>query len=123
MSYKHIEGIRVEIDDLVYMPSLPSPDDKPHPFVYFISIHNDSKEEIQILGRKWIVDEVNNGLLIVEGNGVVGEKPTLPPGDSFSYNSCHIVAGNAEVTGAFFGKTASGELFTVQIPEFKLETP
>jgi hypothetical protein len=39
---KEFEGLRVKIDDVIYMPSLDAPADRPHPFVYFISIFNDS---------------------------------------------------------------------------------
>ena len=39
---KEYEGLRVKVDDVVYMPNLEAPANKPHPFVYFISIFNDS---------------------------------------------------------------------------------
>jgi len=123
MSYKYIEGVRVEVDDIVYMPSLQSPPDKPHPYVYFVTIYNESDEEIHVLGRKWIVDEVGHDCVVLEGDGVVGETPKLPPGDRFTYNSYHVVAHNAEVTGAFYGKTSKGERFCIHIPEFKLQVP
>ena len=38
---KEFEGLSVKIDDVIYMPSLDAPPDRPHPFVYFISIFND----------------------------------------------------------------------------------
>lgn len=123
MEYKHIEGVRAEVDDVVYMPSLQSPPDKPHPYVYFVTIYNGSEEEIQILGRKWIVDEVGHDCVVLEGDGVVGATPVLPPGDKFTYNSYHVIAHSAEVLGAFYGKTSDGELFTVVIPEFSLQVP
>lgn len=123
MEFKQIEGVRVVVDDLVYMPSLPSPPDKPHPYVYFVTIYNDSDQEIQVLGRKWVVEEEGHGCLVVEGDGVVGAMPILPPGDKFTYNSYHVIAHRAEVEGAFYGKTDTGEAFSVAIPSFTLETP
>ena len=119
---KELEGLKVRVDDVVYMPTLEAPPEKPHPFVYFISIHNDSTERVTILGRKWVVTE-GEEKLVVEGEGVVGQKPNLAPGDHFSYNSYHVVAFDAVATGAFFGKTESGEQVFVRIPDFRMQVP
>jgi len=127
--FEYIGGVRVVVDDVVYMPSLHSPLDKPHPFLYYITVYNNSDRTIQIFGRKWIVTESDGETLVVEGNGVIGETPTLEPGESFSYNSYHVVAKSAEADGALYGisKNSAGELqakrFLVAIPEFKLQCP
>ena len=54
---RELEGLRVNVDDVVYMPSLDAPDGKPHPFVYSITIINDSDEKVAIEARKWVVSE------------------------------------------------------------------
>ncbi len=117
------EGLRVKVDDVVYMPSLEAPPEKPHPFVYFISIHNDSPVPVTIRGRKWVVREEDGDVTVVEGEGVVGQSPLIEPGGHFSYNSYHVVATRAEVSGSFFGETAAGEWFFTRIPGFVLEVP
>ncbi len=117
------EGLRVKVDDVIYMPSLDAPDAKPHPFVYFISIHNDSPVPVTIRARKWVVQEDEGEVTVVEGDGVVGQTPEIEPGGYFSYNSYHVVAKGAVVSGAFFGETAAGEWFFARIPEFRLEIP
>jgi ApaG protein len=117
------EGLRVSLDDVIYMPSLDAPPEKPHPFVYFISIHNDSPVPVTIRGRKWVVREELEGVTVVEGDGVVGQTPCIGPGEHFSYNSYHVTARPAEVEGAFFGETATGEWFFARIPKFRLEPP
>ncbi len=101
---REFEGLRVKVDEVVFMPGLDAPPEKPLPFVYFISIHNDSSVPV-----------------VVEGDGIVGQTPVLEPGGHFSYNSYHVVAGRARVTGAFFGETALGEWIFTRIPEFVLE--
>lgn len=116
-------GVRVKVDDVIYMPSLEAPADRPHPFVYFISIHNDSPIPVTIRARKWVVREQDNGTMVVEGDGVVGQTPLIPPGSHFSYNSYHVIAHDAVVLGAFFGETAAGEWFFARIPEFRLVIP
>ncbi len=119
---KELAGLRVKVDDVVYMPSLEAPVEKPHPFVYFLSIHNDSDVAVEIRGRKWVVREASGEVTVVEGDGVVGQFPVIEPGGHFSYNSYHVVAGNAEVEGAFFAEAPDGWVFT-RIPSFTLEVP
>lgn len=121
--FQGLDGLVVKVDDVIYMPSLDAPAEKPHPFVYFITLQNNSTERIRILGRKWIVREQGGEVTVVEGDGVVGESPVLDPGDHFSYNSYHITARNAVVCGAFFGTTAEGKKIRARIPEFKLQLP
>ena len=121
--YQELEGLSVSIDDVVYMPTLDAPDDKPHPFVYFITITNKSTERIRITARKWIVREQNGEIVVVEGDGVVGQTPELNPGETFSYNSYHVIADEALVKGAFFGITDMGSRIRATIPDFKLDLP
>lgn len=121
--YQELEGLTVRVDDVIYMPSLDAPSDKPHPFVYFITIANGSTERVRIMGRKWVVREQEGEVTVVEGEGVVGQTPALEPGEDFSYNSYHVTADSSLVTGAFFGTTADGAKVRATIPEFKLELP
>ena len=120
---RELQGLNVKVDDVIYMPSLEAPEEKPHPFVYFISIRNQSGERVTIRGRKWIVREDDGEVSVVEGEGVVGQTPVIEPGEDFSYNSYHVVARNAMVEGAFFGETATGEWVFARIPAFRLEVP
>ena len=114
----------MEVDDVIYMPSLDAPEDRPHPFVYFINIRNDTSGQISILGRKWVVrEDGTDELMVVEGDGVVGQVPNIEPGEVFSYNSYHVVRGNSTVEGSFFGQTESGRRVYVKIPQFKLSLP
>ncbi len=120
---RELEGLRVKVDDVVYMPSLDAPPEKPHPFVYFISIHNDSPLPVTIRGRKWVVKEDAGEITVVEGDGVVGQTPVIEPGGHFSYNSYHVIARGALASGAFFGETEEGEWIFARIPEFRLDVP
>lgn len=123
VTLRELQGLSVKVDDVIYMPSLEAPEEKPHPFVYFISIRNQSGERVTIRGRKWIVREEGGEVTVVEGEGVVGQTPVIAPGEDFSYNSYHVVARNAVVEGAFFGETATGEWVFARIPSFRLEVP
>ena len=122
--FHRLTGLSATVDKVVYDPSLNAPPDRPHPFVYFITIHNDSAEVVTIFGRKWIVrDSGCKELIVVEGDGVVGQFPRIEPGDSFSYNSYHVVRANTKALGSFFGSTDKGKNVCVRLAEFKMEPP
>lgn len=118
-----LEGLRVTVDRVVYAPQLEAPPDRPHPFVYFITIHNDSMETVVIKGRKWVVTGEGNDRVVVEGDGVVGQFPRLDPGNEFSYNSYHITAENCVADGCFFGVTEEGLPVFTRIPRFEMRVP
>lgn len=117
------EGLRVRVDEVVHMPGLDAPAGKPHPFVYFITITNESDQAVTLQARKWVVREQGGEVTVVEGDGIVGQSPTIEPGGNFSYNSYHVVAHSAAVEGAFFGTSAAGERIFARIPPFALEVP
>lgn len=111
------------VDRLIYDPSRPAQPDRPHPFVYYLSIHNQSSEPVNIFGRKWIVRDAEGDTQVVEGDGVVGQFPRIEPGDTFSYNSFHVIKSDSTATGSFFGRTDEGKLVCVRIPEFEMQPP
>lgn len=118
-----LPGLEVSVDDVMYMPNLTAPDDRPFPFVYFITIRNGSDFAVTIKARKWVVRQKNGEVIVVEGDGVVGQFPRLAPGGEFSYNSCHTVSGDSEAGGAYFVETDNGGRFCVRIPPFPLDLP
>lgn len=81
-AFRELSEVRVTIDKVVYVPTLEAPPDRPYPFVYFITIRNDSPENVTIRGRKWVVTDSHGGKLVVEGDGVVGEFPGSSQGKS-----------------------------------------
>ena len=121
--FRELTDLRVIIDKIVYVPTLEAPPERPYPFVYFITIDNQSAETVTIRGRKWVITDQGGEKVVVEGDGVVGEYPHLRPGERFSYNSYHVIGSNSIAEGAFIGLTAQGEPFVVRIPQFKMEIP
>lgn len=122
-AFEELEGLKVKVDDIIYMPNLEAPKDRPPPFVYFISIINESSKEVQILGRKWVIRQANGDWIVVEGDGVVNQEPLIRPGDDFTYNSYHVIGDHSEATGAFFGRSEDGHPVMVRIPSFELRIP
>ena len=120
---KELLGLRVTVDKVVHHRDVNFPPETPHAFVYFLTISNLSQETVRLLGRKWIIRAPDGSMEIVEGDGIVGETPILPPGEQFSYNSYHLGGGPLTAEGAFHGTTATGERVFVRIPQFAMTPP
>ncbi len=125
MSDSHeIPGLRVELDKLVYRHGgAELPPDRPHAFIYYLTIHNDSAHTVTLLGRKWVVEHADATQLVVEGDKIVGETPRLAPGQHFSYNSYHVTHCDARAHGSFHGVDDQGRRIFVRIPMFDLRIP
>jgi ApaG protein len=121
---REIPGLTARLDKLVYHhggASLPA--DKPHAFVYFITIRNTSDRTVTLLGRKWVVVHDDGTRLVIEGDKIVGETPRLAPGEQFSYNSYHVTGCDAIAHGSFHGVDEHGEKIHVLLPPFALVIP
>jgi ApaG protein len=121
--FRELANLRVIIDKIVYVQTLEAPPDRPYPFVYFITIDNQSDETVTIRGRKWVITDLAGQKIVVEGDGVVGEYPRLRPGERFSYNSYHVIGLDSVAEGAFIGLTDEGVPFLVRIPQFSMKVP
>jgi ApaG protein len=99
------------------------PPDKPHAFVYHITIQNGSDRVVTLLGRKWVVENADGTRLVIEGDKIVGECPRLTPGEQFTYSSYHVVGMNATAHGSFHGLDEFGNPVHVILPPFELKVP
>lgn len=123
IQFEPLPGLKATVNKVVYDPSLNAPADRPHPFVYFVTIANDSDQVVTIFGRKWIVRDDSGRVEVYEGDGVVGQFPRIEPGKNFQYNSYHVIRSDSRATGAFFGTTDSGRAVCAQVSEFFMEPP
>ncbi len=94
-------------------------------FSYFIKIENKSNDTVQLLTRNWKITESNNQTQYISGNGVVGQKPIVKPGEHHKYSSgCLITSTIGSMSGVYtminFSNTSK---FKVKIPSFKLNVP
>lgn len=123
-SSRQLPGLTARLDKLHYHhggASLPA--DKPHAFVYFVTIRNASDRTVTFLGRKWVVVHVDGTRLVIEGDKIVGETPRLAPGEEFSYNSYHVTGMDACAQGSFHGVDELGHKVHVILPPFELTIP
>lgn len=54
---------------------------------YDIRIKNTGDETLQLVSRHWIIVDADGHQREVEGDGVVGQQPTIIPTSSFEYHS------------------------------------
>jgi len=121
--YRELPEVRVTVDKVMYVPTLEAPQERPYPFVYFITIDNRSNEVVTIRGRKWVISDDRGQKVVVEGDGVVGEHPRLRPGEHFSYNSYHVIGCHSVAEGSFIGTSEEGGPFITRIPRFEMYIP
>ncbi|MGH8016708.1 MAG: ApaG domain [Opitutaceae bacterium] len=123
-SSRELAGLEVVLDKLEYMSGRGNiPPETPHVFVYYLTIRNRSKLGVTLLGRKWIVIDEKGNRTVIEGDKIVGETPQLAPGESFSYNSFHLTAGDATAEGSFHGLDQNGARVHVRIPPVPMRVP
>ena len=116
--------LRVHLDQLIYRydPEQFS-EDTPHAFVYFLTIENETPHTVHLLARKWILEYQDGTTRVIEGDGIVGKKPTLAPGEQFSYNSFHLSDQSALAMGSFFGRDENDRPIFTRTPPMDLHLP
>jgi ApaG protein len=93
-------------------------------WAYVVRIENTGEETVRLVSRHWIITDAHNRVEEVRGPGVVGETPTLKPGESFEYTSgCPLGTASGAMHGAYQMVTAAGEAFEAMIPPFSLHLP
>jgi ApaG protein len=91
---------------------------------YTVEIENRSEREFQLISRRWVITDGLNRTETVRGKGVVGEQPSLKPGEAYRYASaCPLQTPSGLMGGAYQMLSVEGELFEVEIPTFSLDLP
>ncbi len=94
-------------------------------FGYKITIENQSKDSVQLSSRHWQVFDALNNVEMIDGEGVIGKKPVLKPGESHTYSSgCLLTSPIGAMRGHYnMINFTSTRRFRVFIPTFKLCAP
>ncbi|MCL4145945.1 UNVERIFIED_CONTAM: hypothetical protein GTU68_051153 [Idotea baltica] len=94
-------------------------------FGYKVTIENQSKDSVQLKARHWTILDALNNEEIVTGEGVIGKKPVLKPGESHTYNSgCLLTSPFGAMQGYYeMVNFTNTKKFKVTIPNFKLSAP
>ena len=93
-------------------------------WAYQVQIENRGPAAVQLVARHWIITDARGQIEDVRGPGVVGEQPTIPPGDSYSYTSgCPLGTASGSMAGSYSMTDAEGRSFEAVIPAFSLDVP
>ena len=115
--------IRVLVEP-IYLDEQSEPDHSQFVWAYRVQIENESAETVQLLTRYWHITDGMGRVQEVRGAGVVGEQPTLNPGDSYEYTSgTPLPTPSGIMKGSYQMKTPTGEKFDIEIPAFSLDCP
>lgn len=94
-------------------------------FGYKVTIENQSKDVVQLNARHWTILDALNNTEIVVGEGVIGKKPVLQPGESHTYTSGCLLSSPFGAMSGFYDMVnfTTTKKFKVNIPMFKLSAP
>ena len=93
-------------------------------FAYWITIKNQGETPAQLLNRYWHILDADGRINEVKGEGVVGEKPLINPGESFEYNSfCPLPTEFGFMQGYYEMKGKDKSTFQIEITQFRLAAP
>ena len=94
-------------------------------YSYSITIENNSDETVRLTNRHWKILDSLQKTEIVDGEGVVGQTPTLHPNDTYTYSSgCFLHSSIGAMSGFYtMVNQETLEEIKVAIPTFQLTTP
>jgi ApaG protein len=117
------DGIRVEVK-ATYVPEQSAPRSHRYVFAYTVQITNESEGPAQLRSRHWIITDGNGKVEEVKGPGVVGQQPSLKPGEHFEYTSgCVLPTPRGEMHGTYQMHRPDGSVFDATIAPFALALP
>ncbi len=123
MYHETTRSIRVTVEPF-YLEDQSSPSDGHYVWAYQVRIENHGDDTVQLLNRYWRITDSRGRIQEVRGAGVVGEQPTLKPGESFEYTSgTPLPTPSGIMVGTYEMESAGGGRFDVAVPAFSLDSP
>lgn len=93
-------------------------------FAYRIVIANEGDVAVRLVSRHWIITDGDHRVQEVRGEGVVGQQPSLAPGERFEYTSgVTLPTPVGTMRGSYRMVTATGESFDAPVASFTLSVP
>lgn len=107
-----------------YVEAQSLPEEGRFVFAYTMTVRNLGREQVQLMGRYWLITNANGKQTEVQGEGVVGEQPLILPGSEYQYTSGAVLEtplGTME--GHYKMIDCNGQPFEIIIPVFRLAIP
>ena len=107
-----------------YLPEQSDPDEHRFVWGYSVEIENRGEEPAQLVSRHWVITDATGRVEEVKGLGVVGEQPTIKPGQTYAYASgCPLSTRSGLMVGTYEMISDAGSRFEIAIPAFSLDLP
>jgi len=112
------------IVDTEYLDEQSIPEEDRFVFAYHIRISNSGEQAATLRSRHWFIANGNADVQEVKGEGVVGEQPTIEPGETYRYSSGSVLSTRVgSMRGYYVMEADDGTLFHADIPVFTLAAP
>ena len=116
-------GVTIRVKP-VFLEQQSEPQTKHFVWAYYVRIENNGVEPFQLISRYWRIIDLSGKVMEVRGEGVVGEQPTLNPGDVYEYSSgTPLETPSGFMSGTYTMKNNAGDHFDAVIPAFSLDSP
>jgi ApaG protein len=93
-------------------------------WAYHVTIENQGVEPVQLKSRYWKITDSLGRTQEVRGEGVIGEQPIIPPGESYEYSSgTPLSTPSGIMVGSYYMETGDGRTLEIDIPAFSLDSP
>jgi ApaG protein len=107
-----------------FEPDRSDPSESSYFWRYDVEIANIGDKPVRLVERYWSITDADGRQQEVRGPGVVGEQPTIQPGDAFRYASgCPLTTPSGVMFGHYRMVGEDGKSFEVEIPAFSLDSP
>ena len=91
---------------------------------YHILIENNGNNKVQLIDRYWKITDATGIIKEVKGSGVIGEQPTIKPGEFFEYTSgTPLNKSSGFMSGNYRMINENNESFFIDVPVFSLDIP
>jgi ApaG protein len=119
--YRETHGIRITVHPL-FLGEQSEPEAQRFVFAYFVRLENVGATPARLLRRHWKIHDSIGEDSEVEGEGVVGQQPLLPPGGIHEYQSfCVLKSTSGHMEGEYHFVREDGTSFDAMIPRFILD--
>lgn len=118
------DNIRITVQPH-YLEDQSIPDESHYVWAYTVVLENLGKETVQLIARYWHITDATGAVQEVRGPGVVGEQPTLQPGQGFRYTSAAALKTASGIMHGHYEMISQPDAraFVVEIPTFSLDSP
>ena len=116
---------KIEVNvEVTYLPEQSNLASSQYAYAYTVTIINNGETGAQLRTRRWLIQDESGETEEVIGEGVIGQRPHLSPGESFKYSSGAVINTETGTMKGSYGMISDqGQRFDAVIPEFTLSEP